>query len=37
VWGTVIIFVVPLIILAFVLPSFMNTYSSYLTGSGLGL
>ena len=36
-WGTVIVFVVPLIILAIVLPLFMNAYSGYLTGSGLGL
>ncbi len=36
-WGTVIVFVVPLIIAAAVLPSFINTYSSYLTGSGSGL
>ncbi len=36
-WGTVIVFVLPLIALAFVIPSFMSTYSSYLTGSGLGL
>lgn len=36
-WGTVIVFVVPLIALAFVIPYFMSTYSSYLTGSGLGL
>ena len=35
-WGTVIVFVLPLIALAFVIPTFMNTYSSYLTGSGLG-
>lgn len=36
-WGTLIVFVAPLILLAFALPSFMNTYSTYLTGSGLGL
>jgi len=36
-WGTVIVFVVPLIILAFALPSFMSSYSELLTGSGLGL
>ncbi|MEA2715183.1 MAG: hypothetical protein QOG91_211 [Candidatus Parcubacteria bacterium] len=35
--GTIIVFVLPLIILAFALPSFINTYSSYLGGSGLGL
>jgi hypothetical protein len=38
-WGTVIVFVVPLIALAFVVPYFMNTYVSQLSGatSGLGL
>lgn len=36
-WGTVILFVLPLIILAFALPSFINTYTNSLTGSGLDL
>jgi len=38
-WGTVIVFVLPLIVLAFAIPSFINTYSSYLNGNvpGLGL
>lgn len=36
-WGTVIVFVLPLIALAFVIPSFMSTYSSILSGSTLGL
>ena len=36
-WGTVIVFVLPLIALAAVVPYFVNTYSSYLTGAGLGL
>ena len=36
-WGTVIVFVLPLIILAFALPAFMNTYTSALSGSALGL
>lgn len=36
-WGTIIVFVLPLIILAFVLPSFLNTYSGYISGNGLGL
>ena len=36
-WGTVIMFVVPLLALGFVIPSFLSNYSSYLTGSGLGL
>ena len=33
IWGTIIAFVLPLIALAIVLPYFLNTYSSYLTGS----
>jgi hypothetical protein len=36
-WGTIIVFVLPLIAMAFALPYFMSTYSSYLTGSELGL
>jgi uncharacterized membrane protein YukC len=36
-WGTVIVFVLPLILMAFVLPSFLSNYSSYLGGGGLGL
>lgn len=36
-WGTVILFVVPLLILVFVLPAFISTYVGSLTGSGLGL
>ncbi len=37
VWITVIVFVLPLIIMAFALPYFINTYSSLLNGSSLGL
>ena len=36
-WFTIIVFVLPLIILAFLIPTFLNNYSSYLTGAGLGL
>ena len=36
-WGTIILFVIPLIILALVLPIFMNSYLGSITGSGLGL
>ena len=36
-WVTVILFVVPLIIMAFVLPSFIDTYTSTLNGSALGI
>jgi hypothetical protein len=36
-WGTVILFVVPLVLLIIILPLFMNTYISSITGSGLGL
>jgi len=35
--GTIVVFVLPLIVLAFALPMFLNTYSSYLNGTGLGL
>lgn len=36
-WGTVALFVIPLIVSAFAIPAFLNTYTSYLNGSGLGL
>jgi hypothetical protein len=36
-WGTIILFVVPLIILAIALPMVMNTYLGSITGAGLGL
>ncbi|MEI6304440.1 MAG: hypothetical protein WCP09_00235 [Candidatus Taylorbacteria bacterium] len=36
-WGTVIVFVLPLIALAFVIPSFMSTYSGLLNSTTLGL
>ncbi len=36
-WITIIVFVVPLIILTFVLPSFMHSYLGSINGSSLGL
>ena len=33
-WGTIILFVLPLIIAAFVIPSFINSYVGTLNGSG---
>ncbi len=36
-WGTVVVFVLPLIGLAIAIPAFVNTYSSALNGAGLGL
>lgn len=36
-WGTVIFFVLPLIAMAFAIPYFISTYSSLLSGTGLGL
>ena len=36
-WGTIIVFVLPLIALAFVIPSFMSAYSGLLNGTSLGL
>ena len=37
VWGTIILFVVPLILMAVAIPWFLNSYTGYLTGAGLGL
>lgn len=36
-WGTIILFVAPLILLALFLPSFIDTYVNALSGSSLGL
>ncbi|MDE2172966.1 MAG: hypothetical protein KGJ33_03415 [Patescibacteria group bacterium] len=36
-WATLITFVLPLVALAFVIPYFLSQYTSYLSGSGLGL
>lgn len=35
IWGTIILFVLPLIVLAFVLPMFINSYIGSLGGLGI--
>ena len=35
--ATIVVFVLPLIAMAFVLPYFMSSYSEYLIGMGLGI
>jgi len=36
-WATIIVFVVPLIVLAFVIPPFLNSYLGSIDASSLGL
>jgi hypothetical protein len=36
-WGTIILFLIPLILLAIALPTFMDTYVGSLTSSGLSI